>query len=218
MSIINDALKKVQQGLNPKADETSTAPAAPSQNTENIFSSTENPKPPMSLPIEKLPAAKNKARSVLILICSIAFALGAVALLCKQLNVYFPRIQRAVKSSYYKLIHKEEIPEFKTKTAKDLVPLAKITVNPAKPISPAPSQAPVSAANQQPMTYATDPNIHGTLNVHGVLANPTGNVVLINDQVYQEGDDVDGVKIVKINLNSIQINNNGQEETIRVKS
>ena len=54
--------------------------------------------------------------------------------------------------------------------------------------------------------------------IHGVMANGSRNIVLINDQVYQEGDDVDGVKIVKINLDSITVNNNGKEQTIRVKN
>ena len=48
------------------------------------------------------------------------------------------------------------------------------------------------------------------------MADDRGNLVLINDQVYQEGDEIDGAKITKINLNSITIINNGKEETISV--
>ena len=49
------------------------------------------------------------------------------------------------------------------------------------------------------------------------MSNDTGNVALINDQIYQEGDSVDGVKIVKISLDSVTVINNGKEETISVK-
>ena len=59
--------------------------------------------------------------------------------------------------------------------------------------------------------------ISTTLKIHGIMANATGNLALINDQVYQEGDEVDGAKIIKIDLNSITVNINGTDKTIAVK-
>ena len=56
------------------------------------------------------------------------------------------------------------------------------------------------------------------MDVHGIMSKGNSNLVLINDQVYQEGDEVEGAKIVKINLDSITILNNGAEETIHVKN
>ena len=50
------------------------------------------------------------------------------------------------------------------------------------------------------------------------MANTSGNLVLINDQVYQEGDTVDGAKIIKINLDSISVIVNGAEQTISVEN
>ena len=50
------------------------------------------------------------------------------------------------------------------------------------------------------------------------MSNGSSNVVLIDDKVYQEGDEVDGAKIVKINLDSITVNINGTEKTIFVKN
>jgi hypothetical protein len=85
--------------------------------------------------------------------------------------------------------------------------MAQITINtPASPVA-----GPASST-------LTKPPAPVTLNIHGIMANATGNLVLINDQVYQEGDVVDGAKIVKINLNSITVINNGTEQTIPVKN
>jgi hypothetical protein len=57
-----------------------------------------------------------------------------------------------------------------------------------------------------------------TLDIHGIMFKKNGNLVLIDDQVYQEGDEVDGTKIVKIGLNSITVVNNGIEQKIPVKN
>ncbi len=55
-----------------------------------------------------------------------------------------------------------------------------------------------------------------TLNIHGIMSDPKGNVVLIDDGIYAEGDEVNGVKIVKITLDGIVVLKDGKEETIRV--
>ncbi len=201
MSIIHDALKKVQQEQAPKADESSP-----------IFSSPEEPQKHDPMAVEHLPS-KNKAKSILALLCSITFFLGSLIFCFIQMHKYLPQIEKLAKSSFYKLVlHKEEEPDFKTKAAKDLVPLAKITVNQPKPLTP-PGPAKTSSIFDSPK-----PHVPQTLNIHGVMSNGPRNVVLIDDQVYQEGDEVDGVKIAKINLDFITVNNNGKEETIRVKN
>ncbi|MBI3314651.1 MAG: hypothetical protein HYZ86_01740 [Candidatus Omnitrophica bacterium] len=55
-----------------------------------------------------------------------------------------------------------------------------------------------------------------TLNIHGIMSDPNGNVVLIDNGIYAEGDEVQGVKIIKISLDGIVILKDGKEETIRV--
>lgn len=210
MSIINDALKKAQQGLKLKADEQQTAsPGAPSDASgpASVSGPWSSPSP-----VRKAPPVKNKAKSILPLLCAIAFAIGAFAYLCKEVNVYFPQLQKKAKASFYKMIGKEEAPAFKAKPSQDLVPLARITVNSSKAANlPIPT-------NPLPGANAAATEVPVTLNVHGVMSNGSSNAVLIDDQVYQEGDNVDGIKIVKINLNSIEVINNGKEETIRVKN
>jgi type II secretory pathway component PulC len=69
-----------------------------------------------------------------------------------------------------------------------------------------------------PTNSRANANATETLNIHGVMANGSKNLVLINDQVYQDGDEVDGIKIVKINLDHITVINNGEEEQISVKN
>jgi hypothetical protein len=199
MSIIHDALKKIQQGQQtpPKNDETP------------LFASPIKPAEQEPPAIELSAPKKNKTTSALAVICALVFTIGALIFCYRQMNTYFPQLKRAAKSSFYKLIHKKEIPDFKTKAPQDLVPLAKITVNPPKPLSP---------SNVSTIATTAQHGLPVTLSIHGVMSNGSGTLVLINDSVYQEGDDVDGVKIVKISLNSITVINNGKEETIYVKN
>ncbi len=198
MSIIHDALKKVQQGSSPKTDERLYEDAPPE--------------------VEVLPPRKSKVKPLLALLCATA-VLWYFGSFSAPLYPYLPKIKKFATSSFYKLIHKEELPDFKTRRPEDLVPLAQITVRPPKPISPPkPVNPPKLVSPPKPATVPAAVPRPATLNIHGIMSNTKGNVVLIDDQIYQEGDDVDGVKIIKIDLNSITITNNGREETIRVKN
>jgi hypothetical protein len=232
MSIIHDALKKVQQGQSPKPGENpaTPAPAEASSSSSYVYASPDAAATHANdMPVEHLAAPKNKARSILALLCAIAFIIGSFVFLYKQLNTYFPRMERLAKSSFYQLIHKKEVPEFQSKKPGDLVPLAKILVKSPAPIEPAPAPAAIAATTTavkpKIATPANLPTVASipplttpeTLNIHGVMSNGSSNVVLINDQVYQAGDEVDGVKIIKVDLDYITINNNGQEEKIQVK-
>lgn len=121
---------------------------------------------------------------------AIVLTLVMFAFLFYQVNKYFPKLTGWARSFYSKLVHPKTLHD-SAAAAETRGPLAKITT---------------VGANAQPHA----------LNIHGVMSNGPKNLVLINDQVYQEGDEVDGVKILKINLDSIRIINNGQEETIQV--
>ncbi len=185
MSIIHDALKKVQEGLIPKTEEAQQAgpsPTAPGASAY-LYKKAADVKP------------KNKIQSVFFVTCTLlitsAITIASIEYICQQFQTSIPQVQNFAQKSFLKLIHKKEPPAFKTMAPEDLKPLAQITTK---------SPAPV------------------TLNIHGIMSNGTRNLVLINDQVYQEGDEVDGTKIVKINLNSITVDNNGIEQTILVKN
>jgi hypothetical protein len=210
MSIIHDALKKVQQSLTPKTSEPPTPPSGTDQKGATYLYAT----PPSEETIEHLEpqtaspkkSSPNKIKSFLAFLCAIAITAGSIWYLYHQFQDYIPRLQRTVKKSYYQLIHKEEVPDFKTKKPEDLVPLAKITINP-----------PASSTAANTTTPAPAP-LPTTLNVHGIMANASGNLALINNRVYQEGDEVDGAKIIKINLDSITVNIDGTEKTIYVNN
>jgi type II secretory pathway component PulC len=205
MSIIHDALKKVQQGLNFKSNKLPlNAPATP-ETTGYIY---ENPASAETIEgVEQITAApqaslKEQIKSALIVLGAIVIILTSALYIYQQFQINIPQVQRMAKKSFYKLIHKEEIPDFKTKSAADLKPLAQVTLAP-----------PPNTASSQ-----SKPAAPITLNIHGIMSNDSGNLVLINDQVYQEGDEIDGAKITKINLDSITIMNNGAEQTILVKN
>jgi len=222
MSIIHDALKKVQQGLSNNGNDTPQAAAEEKKtNSGYVYASASEPlktAPMKERPVEKLGGSiKKKFKSLLAMLCAILLTTACIAVLVHQINVYFPDLFTSVKSSYYQLIHKEEVVD--VKTPKVLVPLAKIVVLPP---APKPTITAVSATVTSPTATAAIPtppveNKPQTLNIHGVMSNGSQNVVLIDDQVYQEGDEVDGIKILKINLDSITILNNGQEQKIKVK-
>ncbi len=194
MSIIHDALKKIQRGrLTAKANQTPVnepAPEPQAQETEETQLSK--------------PSAPKKINSVLALVCAVVITVVALSSIFQQFRKDMPLAQRWAKASFLKLIHKDVPPEFKTRKPEDLKPLAKITI------------APPAAVNSPAAANTAKSPAGLTLDIHGVMANASGNLVLINDQVYQEGDEVDGAKIVKINLDSVTILNNGKEETIRV--
>jgi len=209
MSIIHDALKKVQQSLTPKTNETPPAPSseATQKNGSYLY---ENPSPVENQPpvdqktTDEKPVVQNKIKSLLAFICAIVITTGALWYVYQQFKNDVPIAQRLAKKSFYTLVHKAGITGLATK-APDLKSLAQITI---------PTTATTASASQSPATGAAPT----TLNIHGIMSNATGNLALINDQVYQEGDEVDGAKIIKIDLKSITVNINGTEKTIFVKS
>jgi hypothetical protein len=222
MSIIHNALKKVQQGQEPMSDK---SPASKPPESGYIYANSPGlPRQEDEQPIENLPSKQNKARSVLAFLCALAIILGAFVFLYKQLCTYFPKFKDWTVLSFNNLTHKKIQIDFKTTASEDLKPLAKIIVNPPKPLSPpkltnAPKPTNTPGPTDMPASASTvKPVVPTTLNVHGVMSNGHNSLVLINDQVYQEGDEIDGVKIVKINLKSITVINNGKEESIHVKN
>ena len=92
---------------------------------------------------------------------------------------------------------------------------------PATPAPQTPPPAQVSAAAQpapQPVPpSAPKPQDPHAFNIQGIMSDQRGNVALINDKIYAEGDAIDNGKIVRISLDSIVISRDGQEEIIAVK-
>jgi len=228
MSIIHDALKKVQRGLSNKPHLLPPAPmtAEPPKKSDYVYAtpSVEDIKPEEKIEIIKeKPSLLKIIKSLLAIICAAAITAGSIWYIYGQVQSYIPNVPKITPKSLYKLIPKEMIAHFKAKPkVVPLKPMGQITIHtqtPTKvvaPVNPAPAAAPVAVPTAAPVTVPVAPSI--TLNVHGIMSDAKGNVALINDQVYQEGDDIDGVKIVKINLNSIIVDDNGVERKIPVKN
>jgi hypothetical protein len=209
MSIIHDALKKVQRGLTPapKAVNIPEPQATTAKNTSGYLYETPTEieiLPPAEGPAAvRKPPVKNIIKSILALICATAITAVSAWYIWQELRTGVPQVQTFTKKSINTLIHKINPLTNTPKPPAPVVlkPLAQITINPAAVKNPnEPKTAPV------------------TLDIHGIMSKGTSNLVLINDQVYQEGDEVEGAKIVKINLDSITVINNGEEQTIHVKN
>jgi len=195
MSIIHDALKKVQQGRTPKADPTP------------IWA--EPTKPIGTKNAAQKPSIVKMITSLLAMLCAMAITVVVFSLVFQQFQKNMPKAQKWAKdipkvkkmamTSLSQLIHKMPLPVLKSPTSQEPKPLAQLTV-----------PSPAASDTTQPRTPLT-------LNIQGVMAaDDHDNLVLINDQVYREGDEINGAKITKINLSAITIINNGKEETISV--
>jgi len=213
MSIINDALKKVQQGQEAKAMEPSVPPTPAPSDPAAIYGTAQKSYTRIEdeSSVEYLPSKAKKPVSIPQLLLAVVLVLGASWFLFKQVITYFPEIQKLGHSPISQLTHKKDDGyNFPVKDPKDFVPLAKINI-------PSATSA-ASSSSPDLKTPPVVPPAPKTLNVHGVMANGNNNLALINDKVYQEGDAIDGIKITKISLDSITVIKDGHEETIPVKN
>jgi type II secretory pathway component PulC len=164
MSIIHDALKKAQNGLQARTSSVigRPAPAVPLKNS----------------------GTKNGGKIVVLILLVMA------ALPAEYMYLRARPLKHAVPTQEQ--------------------PLIQVNAAPAPVPQPELKAGPESKA--EPKVEPTD-----TPNIHGIMSNPKGNVVLIDNGIYAEGDEVQGVKIIKISLDRIVILKDGKEETIRVK-
>lgn len=173
MSIIHDALKKVQENFTRKV-----APAPD----------------PSGPPPEKEP----KKVSPLSILFAIILVLVCLYFGYNQLLKNWDRIRIAFDLPNVKL-QKIEIPKITVSTPTD-----------SKPKTLSENRTPVPMAKIQTENQEN-------LNIQGVLTQGNSTVVLINDKIYEEGDEINGIKIVSIDSVSVTILKNGKEENIRVR-
>ncbi len=55
------------------------------------------------------------------------------------------------------------------------------------------------------------------LNVQGTMTNNGSTVALINDKIYEVGEEINGMKISAITANTITVERNGRTETLPIK-
>ena len=205
MSIIHEALKKVQQGLSTKNGKAATPSPAPAAASDYIYANSNAVQDlgPLPSPGEaKQLSLKHKIVSVVIVGSALAIIGISLVYIYEQFKGNIPNIHLFDQKALIQYLPHENQPDQKAIPPEELKPIAQITINP-------------TAGNAAGPAIGASPV---TLNVRGILSTNTGNVVLINDQVYQTGDEVDGAKIIKIDLSSITVDINGKEQTIWVKN
>lgn len=60
-------------------------------------------------------------------------------------------------------------------------------------------------------------DIKSRMDLNGIMYTPGRPLVVINDNIWAEGDTVSGFQILKIEENSVKVSSNGQEFIIRLK-
>ena len=165
MSIIHDALKKVQNGLQDK-----TSPLPPAVPLKN---------------------SGTKGGWKIIVLILLAVAVLTAGYVYRQ-NASSPAPHPS---------------------APEIEPPPPVQINAAPVLQPEPRNG---GAEAGPKAEPRPEYAAGTLNIHGIMSDPNGNVVLIDNGIYAEGDEVQGVKIIKISLDGIVILKDGKEETVRV--
>ena len=220
MSIINEALKKLQNQIThtyPHAKPSSEQTAVQQQPAELTAaqqagfqpipetSSVQAAQPASERPVQKA----NGSRLVIILgiLCLLTALFAPVvnkqsvmgmllAKLPKNISISLPKTQNIKPQT-----PAEAIAVAATEQEKKPESIQKIIQN---------LTAPAAAISKS----ATAPS--SRIIVNGVMTHGAENLVLIDGQVYEEGDEVDGVKILKITSKGITVLENGAERFIKV--
>ena len=182
MSIIHDALKKVQQSMK----QNSSSPT-PSNSPEEV--------------VEVLPSSLegntvNQASSWPLMILMLLIVVGCAVSIVLQIQKKNPKFLSKI---HFNALLKTPVKSVaKPQNTAPAEPLAQVTV-----------PASISASVQNPLPI--------TLNVQGIMASGGHNIALINNRVHEEGDVINGIKILKISLESITVEHDGKQETVDVR-
>jgi hypothetical protein len=77
---------------------------------------------------------------------------------------------------------------------------------------------PVQLTAPAPTVVSVAPVTSANLTLNGVLISDNEKLALINKKTYHIGDNVEGMKIISIEINSVELDNNGQIVTLRTAS
>ncbi len=216
MSIIHEALKKVQMRMkksNPKTEDV----------VEYLPSSS----------VDKPSTSKYSLFHSILIIVVCLVVIGVSCILGYIRLKYPPTLSKSDTVQFNKQVEKTfksiSIPNLlkPLTSSKETKPSQAIS----KPQTPSPNNTPVAqktepiAPNVSSNTPATTvakpitsaPTSPDEINLQGIMSNTTGNVALINNNIYEEGVVLpNGARIIKINLQNITIEKNGKEEIITV--
>jgi hypothetical protein len=200
MSIIHDALKKVQRSMETNPSQVNPANGNPEEIVEVLPSSSPN-------------TTKNPVSAFFLTLCAVIIIGGSCIYIMNQIKQKYPHFLSGI---HFKLPFAEK---FHTTSSKKHVispssnhpstvnSLARVTI----PVSNTPSE------NGPSSTSSTVASLPLILNIQGIMASGNQNLALINNNVYEEGSVIDGIKILKINLDALIIEHNGKQETVAVR-
>ena len=198
MSIINDALKKVQTDIEkkwPRSIMTGSSKARQpnsGKKAAKISSPSQEVSPPDYRPTTKTFSLTPRKRPHIGLIIALVVTCGL---------------------ALFSVINQ---------TALTFSPTPSISLPPLDMDQP-PSPYEITISNPVPFPDPSAPlkslsqAIPEGITIGGIVDMGDKNVALINDKIYEIGDTVDGMKIINISLDSVQMINKGETETFMVK-
>ena len=208
MSIINDALKKVQTNLNPQTRKEPAPSVKPEQEQPTVRpqiiptvqpvtgqqrrpATTINPVT-VPRPDIKLRPSANKPNSRYVSL----FTTLSVLILC-SIFFYFMSERQAHNKVAITLSQSEQITYHLNALKKEIEAIS---------------------AKQKQQAAATVPTpAPGTLTLKGVMTMNDKQVALINDGIYEVGQEIDGKRIVSISINKVEVDQGGTITTLTVK-
>lgn len=210
MSIINDALKKLQAqlshtqaGSNEIQSPASSAPLTAAQQAgfepvPSLYASSNAVQPK---PAEKSSGSK------------LAIILG---LLCLLTALFAPIVnkQSVISMLLTKIPKRATVATAKSLQTTPLKPAPIVNTTPAPEENPKPIQQIVKNLTA-PITKA-QLKTSSRIIINGIMTRGEDNLALIDGQVYEEGEEVDGVKILKITPKGVTVLENGDERFVKV--
>ncbi len=212
MSIINDALKKVQSSLTNSPEKKlmpGDTPGAMTNGPAEFSAAAVEPQTPPPAPATVTAAAATSPKAKT---SRMIYIVGA---LCLLIALFAPVIH---KQSVFELI---------------IHPLQKKSTVVAPPPVVAPPQTDTTIAqkaaaikdgltksivsfNNPRSSSKTSSRANRKIAVSGIMSQGETNVALIDGQVYEAGETVNGAKIIQINPNNIMVEENGEQRTVKV--
>jgi hypothetical protein len=224
MSIINDALKKLQNQIShsaPQASDLNTSLAqeelSPAQKAG--FQPIDIQSRETELPKIQNSSSEPQMESHLVIILGV---------LCLMIGLFVPIVNK--ESVIFVVLKKASIQIKQMQQSKSAIsiPMKKNSAQPAEQariVTPAVA-TPVPAAKQEPVQTIVRNNPspaakktakpQSRIIINGIMNKGEQNLALIDGQIYVEGDEVDGVKLLKIAPKGVTVLEDGEERTIKV--
>ncbi len=161
-----------------------------------------------SLPRDLNRKPKTKNYSWVLISVSLIIIGASISFMLSQIQNKFPGFRGGILFKFPARIHLSSTIAVKS-VIKPPVSVMGTVKSLAQVTIPAPQSTNAKSSKSLPGSIVLD--------VQGVMADGNHNVALINGNIYEEGSIINGIKIIKINLNALTIERDGQQETIAVR-